>query len=861
MGRKVQTRSWKSPDDPSDGNFFQGIEPFSIPEESNRRYVERIWDAGKGDWINGYSSYLTGCDVYGKFGAFGFCDSTKRPICSCLKGFKPRNIEEWSSGFFRTTPLHCQRDNNNGSEAGQGDDGFLKLKKIKVPAFPDQSPITNGECKDQCMKNCSCVAYEYDAGIGCMLWSGDLIDVQKFSNRGVDLYIRLPSSERDKRNSEIIVITTVNSGMVVIIIISALFLLRRMGQQIGRNKRRTQIEDKFHGENIGESSIGVNLQQLPLFNFEELATATNNFHPQKKLGQGDFGPVYKGTLDDGNESTKFLQKYGLRENHQHHGMDIVPSNPPTNCCRVANRNRPLKDFSGILTISDDGNLVVSNGKAEILWSTNVTNLVPNATTAQLLDSGNLVLNNGENGGSSILWESFQHPSNVFLQTMKISTDVKTGRKVQTRSGKSPDDPSDGNFVQGIEPFSIPEDDVEKTYYETYEYSTDSRVIYYELESNGRYVERIWDAAKGNWINGYSSYLTDCDVYGKCGAFGICDSTKRPICSCLKGFKPRNIEEWSRGNWSSGCFRTTPLHCQRDNNNGCEAGQGDDGFLKLKKMKVPAFPDQSSITNGECKDQCMKNCSCVAYAYDAGIGCMLWSGDLIDVQKFSNRGVDLYIRLTSSELGTLDDGKEIAVKRLSKASGQGLEEFMNEVAVISKLQHRNLVKLFGCCVEAEEKMLVYEFMPNKSLDAFLFGISRGLLYLYRDSRLKIIHRDLKASNLLLDQELNPKISDFGIARIFGGDENQANTKRVVGTYGYMSHEYAMHGRFSEKSNMFSYEVLLLEIVSGRRNTSFYNKDDLSLLGYGVRFCICELFEFGLRKLEFGSVIIESSNPVS
>ncbi|TYJ48084.1 hypothetical protein E1A91_A01G035800v1 [Gossypium mustelinum] len=652
---------------------------------------------------------------------------------------------------------------------------------------------------------------------------------------------------------------------------------------------------------------------------------------------------------------------------------------------VANRNRPLKDSSGILTISDDGNLVVSNGKAEILWSTNVTNLIPNATTAQLLDSGNLVLNNGENGGSSILWESFQHPSNAFLQTMKISTDVKTGRKVQTRSWKSLDDPSDGNFFQGIEPFSIPEgvvwnnnqiysrtgpwngriyiglinvnrvyfdgfyvvaDDVEKTYYETYEYSTDSRLIYYELESDGRFVERIWDAGKRNWITGYSSYRTDCDVYGKCGAFGICDSTKRPICSCLKGFKPRNIEEWSQGNWSSGCFRTTPLHCQRDNNNGSEVGQGDDGFLKLKKTKVPAFPDQSSITNGECKDQCMKNCSCVAYAYDAGIGCMLWSGDLIDVQKFSTRGVDLYIRLPSSELdtgkhtkvivittvisgmlviiiisalfvsrrmgqqrgrnkrrtqikhkfhsenigessigvklqqlplfkfeelatatnnfhpekklgqggfgpvykGTLDDGKEIAVKRLSKASGQGLEEFMNEVVVISKLQHRNLVKLFGCCVEAEENMLVYEFMPNKSLDAFLFdqvkqklldwkkrfniieGISRGLLYLHRDSRLKIIHRDLKASNVLLDQELNPKISDFGIAKIFGGDENQANTKRVVGTYGYMSPEYAMQGRFSEKSDVFSYGVLLLEIVSGRRNTSFYNKDDLSLFGY-------------------------------
>ncbi|CAL5025259.1 unnamed protein product [Urochloa decumbens] len=626
---------------------------------------------------------------------------------------------------------------------------------------------------------------------------------------------------------------------------------------------------------------------------------------------------------------------------------------------VANRDNPITTPLAKLAISNHSELVLSDSRGHTLWKTTNNMSAGARAFAVLLNSGNFVLRlpNGTD-----IWQSFDHPTDSILPTMKLMLRYKAQSPTRYFAWKGPDDPSTGDISYSLDPTSnlqrfiwngtlphfrfsilnevsvsggtdgpsVVSQAMVRTgdeFYYTYIVSADSPYFRISLEYTGKKRFLSWDNNTLSWAVISVEPNADCDLYASCGPFGYCDLTGAvPKCRCPDGFEVINGL-----NFSMGCQRKEELKCGKDNY-----------FMTMPNMKLPdKFLHIANRSFDQCAAECSKNCSCTAYAY-ANLStadtkcdksrCLVWTGDLIDMEMEKKDGAsvaeNLYIRLaeppvkkkiflkillpviacpllltfsglvwtckrrgkrqkenvqkrrmlkylsTTDETwdkniefpfisfrnivtatenfsdhnmlgkggfgkvykGLLEGTKEVAVKRLSKGSRQGNEEFRNEVVLIAKLQHKNLVKLLGCCIHEDEKLLVYEYLPNKSLDYFLFdsgrkpmlqwptrlkiiqGVARGIMYLHQDSRLTIIHRDLKASNILLDKELNPKISDFGMARIFSSDQLQANTKQVVGTYGYMSPEYATEGAFSVKSDTYSFGVLVLEIVSGLKISS-------------------------------------------
>ncbi|KAG6406113.1 hypothetical protein SASPL_133710 [Salvia splendens] len=562
---------------------------------------------------------------------------------------------------------------------------------------------------------------------------------------------------------------------------------------------------------------------------------------------------------------------------------------------VANRQSPLTEKSGVFKLILPGILLLQTSANAIVWSSNSTAAAAASPTAQLLDSGNLVISAGGED-RDFLWQSFDYPTDTYLPGMNLGWNLLTKKEFYLTSWKSLDDPAIGEFSYHLDPTGYPQILLKRGSavltrigpWNGSDLVDTSFISRYALNQNG--VARRWtwvDRTRG-WVIYFSLPSDICDNYGLCGAYGSCDVAGSPSCRCLdeERFVARDREGWVRVDWSDGCMGRTNLSCDRS-----------DVFVRYSRIKLPDARDSwhdSSLTLDECRAECLRNCS---YSGDrkkrdiliaslvSGLGVValvlalslyVWRRKMKNYKtpmgegKYENQSdlpfweLSVILKATnhfsSTNMlgeggfglvykGKLEGGQEIAVKRLSKESRQGLDELKNEAIFISKLQHRNLVKLLGCCIQGEESILIYQYLPNKSLDLILFdetkstsldwqkrfdiinGIARGLLYLHQDSPLRIVHRDLKASNILLDSEMNPKISDFGLAGSFGGNETKAQTHRVVGTYGYMSPEYAMDGMFSIKSDVFSFGVLALEIVSGKKNRGFSHTDhSLNLLGH-------------------------------
>ena len=356
---------------------------------------------------------------------------------------------------------------------------------------------------------------------------------------------------------------------------------------------------------------------------------------------------------------------------------------------VANRDKPMTDASGVLKLSENGDLQLLNGQNQIIWSSNVSNSMTNST-AKLLDTGNLVVQQFNSSDTEVqpvtIWQSFEHPTNTLLPGMKPTVPKTPGQKNGLfRSWKSPSDPSEGRFLMGIGTTGIPqlfiwnrgvaywrsgpwdgnnfigleniqytlndgfvlEDNQQNGSLDISFYPEDqSLLLNYVLNPQGKIIEQYWVPTSNNWAVVYSVPSTQCDIYGTCGAFGTCNHQKRPICRCLRGFQPKNDGEWKSGNWSSGCVRKTQLQC------GIKDGP-QNGFLRLQNMKVPDNIEQlSAFSQDSCRTKCLNDCSCLAYAYHLNIGCMKWSKDLIDVVEFSAGGVDLLLRLAASDLGKM-----------------------------------------------------------------------------------------------------------------------------------------------------------------------------------------------------------------
>ncbi|KAK3141413.1 hypothetical protein QOZ80_4BG0333590 [Eleusine coracana subsp. coracana] len=834
------------------------------------QYEFRIWNSTTSvpEWTVLEVHPGSGCDHYASCGPFSYCDVTEDvPKCKCLDGFEP-NGTSTSAGCVRKEPLKCGEK-----------DHFVTLKDMKMPA----TPVFVGNrsfdgCAAECLSNCSCTAYAYanltetiSGGdqLRCSLWFDELMDMGKYVLITSDhLYLRLPGSteEMDKCKAYIPV-----------------FILFFLSSVCQSNDQLTQAKPLYPGDTLisagGDFALG----------FFSPSRSNNNkslyigiWYNQLPLSER--AVVWVANRDS--PVTTPSAQLAITNS-----SELVLSDAAGQILWTAANNATTGGAGAVAVLQSSGNLILRAPNGTEIWQS-----FDHLTDTILPTMKVLIRYKGQPAPRFFAWKGPDDPStgdisrgvdpDSNLQFFTWNGTVPYCRTAVFNDASLSSSTFQSNTTTSIfsQAFVTSGDEL----YYMYRISDGSPYARVMLDYTGKLKLLSWNNDTSSWSVISENPSAVCDLYASCGPFGFCDHTAPvPTCRCLDGF-----ELVDGSNSSRGCRRKEELNCGKKTYFVPLPGMKvPDKFTRIWNTSF----DQCAA---ECTANC--SCIAYAYANMSKYGrssvqkksnllkillpiisCVLllalvalvWICRYRGTQQKKNarkRMMLEYLRtadhhniefpfisfediveatnnFSDSKLlgkggfgkvykGILEGTMEVAVKRLSKGSGQGTEEFRNEVVLISKLQHKNLVKLLGCCIHEDEKMLVYEYLPNKSLDSFLFdsarkpmlqwptrfkiikGIARGIMYLHHDSRLTIIHRDLKASNVLLDKEMSPKISDFGMARIFYSDKLEANTNRVVGTYGYMSHEYAMEGAFSVKSDTYSFGVLLLEIVSGLKISS-------------------------------------------
>ncbi|OMO77417.1 S-locus glycoprotein [Corchorus olitorius] len=561
---------------------------------------------------------------------------------------------------------------------------------------------------------------------------------------------------------------------------------------------------------------------------------------------------------------------------------------------VANREQPVTDSSTVLTIGSDGNLKLVDRNQETLWSTNVSISSNTTAIAELLDDGNFALKdiNGTN-----LWQSFEHPSDTLLLGGSLGFNSKTGERRVLTSWKSDNDPSSGSFVLGLDPHHSPPQaytwingslpfwrsgpwdktkftgirDMDSSYSSVFTLNVDDQLgmVYLHakpynqsfygdmfLPSDG-YLRIVGEDLNASW----EAIVNPCDIYGTCGPFGVCNPSESPICSCLEGFVPKSSDEWSKGNWTKGCDREIKLLCEANENSSATNRGKADGFWKMERMKLPDFYEFIDTISMPCQQWCLNNCSCIAYADVYGIGCLVWSGNLLDMQQFSSGGHEFFLLLTLSSDQTPREKLIISLATISgiiilagilayvlyrqrsrrnngkqKSTSKGMP---NESNVSSEILPSYTLRSHLKFEDPSELPILFDlnsiqvatdnFSIKNKLGQGGFGpVYKGKL---QDEKLVAVKRLSSSSGQGLEEFKNEVMLISKLQHRNLGTQDLANTHKVVGTLGYMSPEYALGGIFSEKSDVFSFGVLVLEIVNGRKvTTSYYVDEYISLVNY-------------------------------